>query len=55
MGMLLHFRPRAARPLPVQPASGPAEVILFPGVRYERAAETTPPKPARGLKRQRKG
>lgn len=54
MGTLLTFSPKVPRPLSVPPVSGPAEVILFTGVRYERGAPTTP-KPARGLKRTRKG
>ena len=55
MGTLLHFSPKVPRPLSVAPARGPAEVILFTGVRYERGAVATTPKPTRRLKRTRKG
>lgn len=55
MGMLLRFSPKIARSLPASAEKGPAEVILFTGVRYERGAVANPRKPARKLKRTRKG
>ena len=55
MGTLLTFSPKVLRPQSASPSSGPAEVILFTGVRYERGAVATTPKPARRLKRTRKG
>lgn len=48
MGMLLRFNPRAAPPAGTPPARrGPATVILFTGVRYERGAA----RPARDKRR----
>lgn len=55
MGMLLRFSPKIMRPLPPSAGSGPAEIILFTGVRYERSAVANSSKPARKLKRTRKG
>jgi hypothetical protein len=52
MGMVLRFNPRPTRQ--VQVASGPAigQVILFTGVRYDRARTGTTTQPSR---RKRKG
>jgi hypothetical protein len=55
MGMLLQFSPKVPRSRPAPPVCGPAEVILFTGVRYERGAVANTPKPTSGLKRTRKG
>jgi len=55
MGTLLRFSPKVPRQLPAPAGTGPGEVILFTGVRYERGAVANPSKPARKLKRTRKG
>lgn len=31
----------------IRPPCGPAEIVFFPGVRYERAPESSPSKPQR--------
>ncbi|HVV94662.1 MAG TPA: hypothetical protein VHD15_14720 [Hyphomicrobiales bacterium] len=49
MGTLLQFSPRR-RSTGVQPpvAHGPADILLFTGVRYERAEAVVPPRIAEG-------
>lgn len=54
MGMLLRFSPKVPQSLPASSSGGPAEVILFTGVRYERDAAKAI-RPARKPKRSRKG
>lgn len=51
MSNVLAFRPASAGgPVTVRPATDAAEIILFPGVRYERMTEDadTGPEPQRG-------
>jgi len=51
MSNVLAFRPASAGgPAAARPASAAAEIILFPGVRYERMTEEadTGPEPRRG-------
>ncbi|SDG37944.1 hypothetical protein [Pelagibacterium luteolum] len=56
MGMLLKFSPKATTYIPGSPnRSGSAEVILFTGVRYERAASEVITKPGHKIKKRRKG
>ena len=55
MGTLLMFSPKVPRPLPARVERGPAKIILFTGVRYERGPVTDGDSPARKLGRRRKG
>ena len=53
MATILEFR-SAPRPAPAQMLAGgmqPAEIVFFPGVRYERPAEETDPKAKRKHRR----
>ncbi len=49
MSNVLEFRPASTGgPVPVHSSQGGGEVIIFPGVRYERTAEIAPsPSPKR--------
>jgi len=51
MSNVLAFRPASAGgPASTRPASSSAEIVIFPGVRYERRVEDadTGPEPQRG-------
>lgn len=52
MATIVEFRgaPRRTEPLPVN-ASGSADIVFFPGVRYERPPEPETPKPKKGKSR----
>lgn len=56
MGVLLRFSPKTGRSASAPPASGQggATVLMFTGVRYERAV-TANAKPVRQRRRTRKG
>lgn len=49
MATIVEFRnaPRRTEPLPVN-AGGSADIVFFPGVRYERPAEANAEKPKTG-------
>ncbi|HVX37732.1 MAG TPA: hypothetical protein VHC71_16090 [Hyphomicrobium sp.] len=49
MATIVEFRgtPRRTGPLPIN-ASRTADIVFFPGVRYERLPEPEPPKPKNG-------
>lgn len=57
MGMLLTFSPRAKQrvPRPVVADRGPAKIVLFTGVRYERGTTPATTAPGGKLTRRRKG
>lgn len=51
MSNVLAFRPASAGvPASIRPASSAAEIVIFPGVRYERRVDAadTGPEPQRG-------
>jgi hypothetical protein len=52
MATIVEFRgtPRRTEPLPMN-ANGTADIVFFPGVRYERHPEPEPPKPKTGKPR----
>ena len=55
MSNVLEFRPAYAGGPAVFPRSGSsAEIVIFPGVRYERAAEPRDPAPAPSHGKKRK-